>query len=189
MTFEPEIEQIHPYYSIDNLIAASLRRGSELAGNYIIPSESRNNAGFLHYLFLEENCTLDALKRAVSSQKIVEDSSSLRGALNFSNLSSDTGKSKNTVEFRQHTGTLDPQRVAHWLRLCVGLLEFSDTVEKATLVPFLEEHIDHDVQEFGLDKALQALGLPREAKYYGDFLEKITGERKSFGEWLGNLKG
>lgn len=56
-------------------------------------------------------------------------------------------------------------------------------------MPFLEEHIDHDVQEFGLDKALQALGLPREAKYYGDFLEKITGERNSFGEWLGNLKG
>lgn len=40
-------------------------------------------------------------------------------------LSSDD---KKTVEFQQHEMTLSPARVEYWIRVCVGLVEFSGTV-------------------------------------------------------------
>jgi len=69
--------------------------------------------------------------------------------------------------------------VAHWIRLCVGMLEFSDTVEISTLQPFLEEHIDQSVTDFGLEEVLTSLGMPREAKYFAEANhDKIDGRAR-----------
>ena len=46
------------------------------------------------------------------------------------------------------------------------MLEFSDTVEMNTLRPFVEEHVDQSVTDFGLEEVLSLLGMPREAKYF-----------------------
>jgi hypothetical protein len=50
---------------------------------------------------------------------------------------------------------------------CVGLLEFASTVEKSTLEPFLEGHFDRSPDDFSLEDVLKAMGMPREAEYYG----------------------
>jgi hypothetical protein len=187
LTFEPALEQIHPYFRIDNLMTASLRRGCELSGETLIPEkEKRTVPHFLEYILQDENCDIKELKKAVASQKSKVDHSDNRGALNFSNI--DTGRStKNTVEFRQHTSSLDPQEIAHWIRLCVGFLEFVDTVEKERLKPFLEEHIGDGIGDFGLENALVSLGLPREAGYFGRFLKRVAGQRNAEGQYLGTL--
>jgi hypothetical protein len=141
---------------------------------------------FLGYILKDENCDTKVLKKAVASQKSSVDHSDTRGALNFSNM--DTGRgTKNTVEFRQHTSSLDPQEIAHWIRLCVGFLEFADTVEKGKLRTFLEGHINDSIGDFGLENALVSLGLPREARYFGAFLKRVVGQRNEKGQYLGTL--
>jgi len=187
LTFEPALEQTQPYFYIDDLMTASLRRGSELNGEELIPDkEKRTYPNFLEYLLKDEHCDTKILKKAVATMFSPEERSDRRGALNFSNI--DTGRgTKNTVEFRQHASTFDPQEIAHWIRLCVGFLEFADTVEKSTLRPFLEAHINDKIEDFGLENALLSLGLPREAEYYGNFLKRIAGQRNEKGQYLGTL--
>jgi hypothetical protein len=55
-----------------------------------------------------------------------------------------------------------------WIRLCVGLVEFADTVESEQILRmFLEKNLD-DPPALGLEQALNVLGMPREAKYFAN---------------------
>jgi hypothetical protein len=72
----------------------------------------------------------------------------------------------NTVEFRQHAMTLDPVETEHWIRFCVGLLEFADTVSKPALERFLEEYVDKSLDELSIKDLFETLGMPREGKYF-----------------------
>lgn len=171
-TFEAQIEQIHPPWMIDNVIALSFNRSSTLAKRNFLEPEHRNKSWGLDWLLRSENCNIASLHRAAIIFEPPEDPNDPdyhfhtdRGALNLAGVSEITNKK--TVEFRQHTCTLDKVAVARWICVCVGLLEFASTVEKGTLEPFLEEHIGHSPDDFSLDDVLKALGMPREAEYYG----------------------
>jgi hypothetical protein len=52
------------------------------------------------------------------------------------------------------------QNANNWARFCVGLLEFSDTVQWDTLEAFLQRYIDHFTEEFTIGHLLVALGMP-----------------------------
>jgi hypothetical protein len=53
-----------------------------------------------------------------------------------------------------------------WIKLCVGLVEFADTVESEQILhAFLEKHME-DPPVLGLEEVLNLLGMPREAKYF-----------------------
>jgi len=167
-TFEPQIELIHPLFRIDNQATASLRRGSDLAKGVLVERSKRNNKGFIEYILQDRNrdiAKLEMMSKSVAANVTDED----RSAVNIQPLAMAVkyGGTKKTIEFRQHTSTLDPQELAHWINLVVGILEFADTVEKDALVPFLDEYIDKTPREFGLEKALVKLGMPSEAKYFG----------------------
>lgn len=70
--------------------------------------------------------------------------------------------------------TLDPQEIAHWIRFCVGFLEFADTVDPNVLVPVLRNYINDDPK---LEDIINLLGMPREAKYFADADGIITDQR------------
>jgi len=189
-TFEPLIEGIHPKFRIDNLATLSLRRGSvmmcqgaETRRPAMLPKDKRNPAGGLEWLLEEANCNLEKLSDATESYRKYpkhgpygadnhfvygDPVGEQRSAVNIRNLK---GRSMKTVEFRQHTMTLNCERVDHWLRFCVGLVEFAGNVDMKALKPFLEEHVDGS-GGMDLKGALTEIGLQREALYFGAVIEK-----------------
>ncbi|KAH6669360.1 hypothetical protein B0J14DRAFT_657450 [Halenospora varia] len=87
-------------------------------------------------------------------------------------------KNKKTIEFKQHESTLDAERVSNWIRFCVGVCEFADTVELKKLMPFLERHVDR-VERFGIGQVIAALGMLLDlVEYYDDYAKKLRAEGK-----------
>ncbi|KAL3426077.1 hypothetical protein PVAG01_02868 [Phlyctema vagabunda] len=74
-------------------------------------------------------------------------------------------RDRKTIEFRKHQGTLRPERVAHWIRFCVGLVDFAMEIPRPRLVEFVTSKIDDS--GFGLVELLNSIGLPLQARYYG----------------------
>jgi hypothetical protein len=107
-----------------------------------------------------------------------------RLAFSLSNLEPPLrGTTKRTFEFRHHEGTLDPKAIAHWVRICVKL------VEKACLVKREEEEeffrklredcmkpVGKGEGRVGLDDFLWWIDCPAQAVYYELKLEMQGGE-------------
>jgi Putative amidoligase enzyme len=74
---------------------------------------------------------------------------------------------KDTIEFRQHESTIDGQRIVHWIKFCVGLVQFAYTVPFSILEPFLQAHIDDSAEDFSVVPLLKAIGLPSQMLFYG----------------------
>jgi hypothetical protein len=170
-TFEPQIAQIHPSHRINNGFCQSLRAGSRLAKHLTDSGDAIARPGLQ---ILRDAETMDDLKNYTTKA----DSSGGRLAYHMGNLLYDPTvheyyPNKKTVEFRQHESTLDPERVANWARLCVGLVEFADTVDEDALHGFLERHIDHSPDEFATGQVLTALGMGHLAAYYVPRIEKM----------------
>lgn len=77
----------------------------------------------------------------------------------------DASVEKNTVEFRGHEGTMDPERITNWINVCVGLVEFADSVDPGEFNKFLWSHVD-DEKDFTVIDLLKAIGRPAEAQCY-----------------------
>lgn len=73
---------------------------------------------------------------------------------------------KITVEFRGHEGTMSSERIVNWINVCVGLVEFAETVDGDELSKFLWSHIDDDEKDFTVIDVLRAIGRPAEAEFY-----------------------
>ena len=80
-----------------------------------------------------------------------------------------------TVEFRQHKGSLDFEELELWIRFCVQLMMFAESIDKANLAPFLRFHIGMGVEECPLDFVLERLGMPWLAYHYP---KKIAADRE-----------
>ena len=78
---------------------------------------------------------------------------------------------KKTVEFRQHEGTIDGVQIASWIRVCVGLVEFADTVDDKFLEWFCRAHVRDEVEDYSIGMFLNAVGLPIEAVYYSTLVD------------------
>lgn len=96
--------------------------------------------------------------------------------------------SKRTVEFRQHEGTLDPQRVVSWAKFCVRMLTWAGEVDASEVQKFLiNELTKQQNREEGMDLLdfMVLLGLKKESQFYGEFLEnkeEMMRIRKEAGE-------
>jgi hypothetical protein len=76
-----------------------------------------------------------------------------------------------TIEFRQHESTLEPTRVANWIRLCVGIVEFIDSeVSDEELKSFCWAHIEANKGEYSVRQFLKDVGLPISSEYYEKWL-------------------
>jgi hypothetical protein len=143
-----------------------MRRGSTLIGTdeYLKKPEQRTKLGGFEWLMAPENSDMTELYEATKPNADVYPES-IRSGINIQCLS-DEKDTKNTVEFRQHAMTLDRVEAEHWIRACVGLLEFADTVSDVQLKGFLKEHFDDTIDQLSLEKLFQLLGMPREGKYF-----------------------
>jgi hypothetical protein len=152
-TFEPAIETIHPPWRKDNLYSESFRDSIFGVDYSVANATSKERLD----LFLTKSDWFDELWASFLEE---------RGAYNFSNLDNHPPNPKNTIEFRQHESALDPDRVYHWTKLCVGLVNFAHKTSLATLKPFLLLHIDDPPADFTVVKVLTAIGLPPQSLFY-----------------------
>lgn len=76
--------------------------------------------------------------------------------------------STRTIEFRGHEGTMDPDRIINWINVCVGFVEFADTVDSNLLDQFLQTHVDDtdSYEDYNVIDLLRALGQPTAAEFY-----------------------
>ena len=55
---------------------------------------------------------------------------------------------KKTIEFRQHEGTLSPQKILDWINVCVGVVEFSHVLSKSDMENLCREHINDALEAY-----------------------------------------
>lgn len=149
-TFEPAIETIHPPWRKDNIFCGSFR---DSILNLGIKDTAKEKIDF----FLEKSDVFDDLWESFLDE---------RDAYNFGNLNNHPQDPKKTIEFRQHESTLDPDRVYHWTKLCVGLVNFAHNTSLDSLRSFLVLHMDDPPEEFTVVKVLTAIGLPPQSLFY-----------------------
>jgi len=165
--FENHIELIHPRFRWDYAMCPSLRRWSELATTVLQPDSPTLVEDGIEMLLDPENSDLKLLFEATSPNSDlfgIDYATAARSAINIKPLvTEDKG---NTVEFRQHAMTLDPVETEHWIRFCVGLVEFADTVSKPPLERFLEDCVHQSPDELSIKDLFEMLGIPREGEYF-----------------------
>jgi len=168
-TFEPQLAQIHPSHRINNGWCHSLRAGSRMATHLTDSGESVVTPG----LYILRNVeTLEGLKKYTTGTYAWGGKLAYHmGNLVHNPVAHEHDPNKRTVEFRQHESTLDPERVANWARLCVGLVEFVNAVDEDALHVFLERHIEDSPKDFTIEQVLAALGMPDLASYYMSRIE------------------
>ena len=83
-------------------------------------------------------------------------------AYSFSNMMGNTGS--NTIEFRQHEGTLTFDRVARWVNLVIGLTCVSHTVNGNYVFKLVHEHASDENSNILV--LLPKLYLPKSAEEY-----------------------
>ncbi|MCJ1469608.1 hypothetical protein MMC07_008243 [Pseudocyphellaria aurata] len=113
-------------------------------------------------------------------------------AFNFFNLRSD--EPLNTIEFRQHQGTLDPDQIANWVRLTCTLVHMSHANEDAVF-DLIEQHLDDP--NYTVMDLVADLHLPDLASFYAPLVarhEKEWSDYRAFetatlrvSEWLTDL--
>ena len=166
--FEEHLETLHPTHRVvGNMNTGNLRDASRLGDRLGVDAQSKIDG-------------LSAIKAAASVNEVVDLLTiGYKLAYSLGNLREADGympaaqKSKRTIEFRHHESTLDVERVGHWIRLCVGLAEFADSIDDDVLDRFLREKVNASIDEFSVESLLKALRLPAQAQYYG---EKIARE-------------
>jgi hypothetical protein len=170
-TFEPQISEIHPYHRTeDNYYCASFRKASQLAEQ--IGSREPMDVAEIGLDIQLDFQIMRELGEAV-------DPDVGRMAYNMENImvflgGFATNPTKNTIEFRQHESTLDPERSTNWARFCVGCLEFADTVPQDALEKFLKKHIRDSPTDFNIGQVLTALGMPYLAAW---FTQKVAEQK------------
>lgn len=104
-----------------------------------------------------------------------------RPAVNIKNLRNGGVPGKKTFEFRQHAGTLEPERVQAWIQTVGGIVDWCRRVsgkQYAELVEDSAEQMDEG-EAYAPGTALEllkAIGLKEPAKFYGKRLKKNNGK-------------
>ncbi|GAD94657.1 hypothetical protein MGYG_01319 [Paecilomyces variotii No. 5] len=80
------------------------------------------------------------------------------------------------IEFRQHAGTIDPERVYHWVKLAMHSVRFSHECGMgglpASLLRSLDEERHCPTGQFDTTSFLRAIGAVEQAEYYRDKLRQ-----------------
>lgn len=179
--FEPQLDTLHPNHRVGpTRYNGSLREDSKLGLK--LQSRGLNATVGLQRIFesKEVNELVDILSRPNYQQRppytmgysiinLME-----KGTPDSYEDFLEAEPTKKTVEFRLHEGTLDPEAITQWIRLCVGLVEFAEEVRPDNLRTWLETYIDTD---YNVMQILEATKQPQAAEYY----EKKLAERAARG--------
>lgn len=101
--------------------------------------------------------------------------------------------SKRTIEFRQHEGTLDGDRIVNWAKLCIGFVDRARWVDPDVALHITLDQLDAEganpdtAWTSGLEQMLIAFGGREVADYYinwlhenGEWLRKQVEKRKEY---------
>lgn len=164
-TFEPQLNQIHPRIRHDNAYCRSLMKSTYL-GKRQHPQVTRKEG--LETII--ETTTLDEIKRFMCP-----DSQLNRPAYNLENLFPPFEEEvKRTIEFRQHEGTLEPECIEHWLRVCIGLVRYACDVRRKWNEEFCLKNVVLPLEKCTLLDVLTSCNQSAGAVYYYGRL--ISGE-------------
>lgn len=158
--FERQINRIHPRHRIGNEYCPPLTQ---------IMSE-RNS--WRLWCDLEDEKVMEEIANLDSINAVTYGIGGKRSAYNFNNLLplelSDHNPPLNTIEFRQHEGTLDSDSIYHWVQVVVSMVKNPQSsspldVDKLTLL---------NIEDTGSDTAffLKGIGCGSQAEYYEDKL-------------------
>ncbi|KAL9120441.1 MAG: hypothetical protein Q9187_002999 [Circinaria calcarea] len=148
------IESIHPSHRVSSQHAASYCSPPSRA----FPS---TNGPTANLLLVEECATRDALI------DLLNPGAYKSHAYNLANLDTRRGPPstlKQTVEFRQHAGSVDAEEVCAWVEAVTGLVQWCHHVPSGVLIPLL---MDAEQQPgFGLLEVLKVLGKEHLCGFY-----------------------
>lgn len=174
--FEDRLERLHPPrrrsgHSGSNW-CPSLRTGSAL-GTQVPYTPEGKREGLKRILELRTQGATLSIVRLMSCE-----GKSSRLAYNVHHLNESAiidaeEMSRRTIEFRGHEGTMDPDRILNWVNVCLGLVEFADTVDSDSLEKFLWSHIDDEEEAFDVIDLLRAIGRPAEADFYSKRFQEV----------------
>lgn len=54
----------------------------------------------------------------------------------------------------------------HWIKVCIGLVEFAYTVPFQVLEPFLRAYFNDRNEDFSIAQVVKAIGLPSQSLFY-----------------------
>jgi hypothetical protein len=79
-----------------------------------------------------------------------------------------------TIEFRQHEGTLEPERIRAWITTVVGIINFADTTDQDSLKQLFRKAED---DEWTVIDLFRSMHLGEQADYYQDKLNPVVAAR------------
>ena len=163
--FSHAIESIHPRHRLSRRV----HRGSFcLPPSVVLPPANGHAANLL---CIERCRTRDDLFDLMNPHELKQD------AYNFMNLDprksyrdhlgiDQRGPLKTTIEFRQHTGTMDAETVCAWVGVATGLVQWCHHVPSGVLLPMLLMFGTHP--KFGTLELLRVIGKAHAAAFYGE---------------------
>ncbi|CZS90294.1 hypothetical protein WAI453_004237 [Rhynchosporium graminicola] len=176
-TFEPQIETMHPKHRVENTtMCPSFRRYSEL-------TRSNTTKGVLDVRGgLDEILRHgDKIFQSLEDLAMPRTGDSYQGGSRLAYHLGDVGAQlpqsdnyRRTIEFRQHKGTVIYEELEPWIKFCLGLVLFADSIEQSKLATFLRANIGRSVEEMPLELVLRKLDMADLAVYYP---EKIMKDR------------
>ncbi|RDW92288.1 hypothetical protein BP5796_01682 [Coleophoma crateriformis] len=152
--FEKQLRSIHAAHRItDSPWCLNMSVATQLARAPLTELEK------LHAIF--NSLTLPDLKFLFNTSH----SSSKHSAVNLNHLATRAGFG--TVELRQHQASLEPNDVAAWVSVCVGLMVFAHTVAPSELHAWLSRYVGPGAKApLSLREVLRCCGLKEQAAYY-----------------------
>ncbi|MCJ1469696.1 hypothetical protein MMC07_008332 [Pseudocyphellaria aurata] len=164
--FEPQLNSLHPFDRHENGFARPLsrafRKGAPLREKMLIIDELET----VDDLICRFHPIYDA-EYVFEASRRLDWSKDRYMAFNFFNLQGD--EPFNTIEFRQHQGTLDPDQIANWVRLTCTLVHMSYADENSVR-DLIEQHLDNPSRT--VMDLLVDLKLPGLASFYAPLVSR-----------------
>lgn len=136
--FEPQLSSLHPIYRYSHLYGRAMRHTCNFNGEFQMTYGEMPSALMFITKALIKHRRREKyyLKELVSRVHIGRDGKD--GNYNFNGMA-DLGldNPKPTIEFRQHEGTMDRERIVQWVKLLVGALTFVENEVYESYVNFL----------------------------------------------------
>lgn len=161
--FEPVIDSLHPGFRHNGAYFSSLRKSSKLG-----KGSGLSTLECLGRILMElGRFKLFDLMSDVSPYNV--EAVTVRN-LKLSPVMGKERETKLTIEFRQHEGTLDGERVINWVKTVVGLLEFAEDCDPVFLTAFVTEYAMLEDSGHGgmydIVDLLRDIGLDEPATFY-----------------------
>lgn len=179
-TFEPQIDQLHPNRRASDKGKTwyeSLRRGSQLSrGAFTNPQIQLTVVQGLKHIYAADNlAALHDMMRA----------DAWKSAYFMEHIATDYDDTiKKTIEFRQHEGIMDGNRITEWIKTIIALIEWITDVEAIPLMDFLMDAAEFEDRcwpaeqkpPYDIVDLLNDIGLVDRAAYWDQAIPK--GKRK-----------